>query len=339
LSGIQPSSFAFHVTYTCPLTCAHCCFNSSPDVRDTLTPDRIVRSIAALPDDLDMVAFTGGEPFLHGANLTRYVDASHLRGFRTRIVTSAYFAKTADIALRRMQPLKQAGLDELSISWDDFHEAFVSFECVRVLCAVSIDLGISVAINSVQSNATKWRAEVIREQLGELADSVEVVCESDLNLTGRAEEVFDVDDLRASRFLGPCPYVLTGPTLSAKGHLLACCGVIPNSERLIVAHDSRPEALQGDIEGALNDPLLLWLHLRGPYDLLERASRERGLPVPPRDEIGGNCEACRRLFDADSAHDLIDPFLKTRAGSILDEVMLLESLGLLEPKKLIALWS
>tara|TARA_R110002124_G_scaffold109676_2_gene262752 strand:+ start:17099 stop:18160 length:1062 start_codon:yes stop_codon:yes gene_type:complete len=339
LSGVVATSFAFHVTYTCPLTCAHCCFNSSPQVRDSLTPDHILAAIDALPDSIAMVAFTGGEPFLHGANLVRYVAAAHARGYQTRIVTSAYFASSAATAQRRLQPLLAAGLDELSISWDDFHEAFVAFSHVVHLCAAAVALGISVAINSVQSNATRWTAQAIRDQLGPLADAVTVVCESDLNLTGRAAESFTGSDLRDSRFLGPCPYVLTGPTLSARGDLLACCGVIPNSERLVIAPGSQPGQLAGDIATSLHDPLLLWLHLRGPYDLLTRAAAERGLEPPAAQTIGGNCEACRRLFDADATHGLIDPFLQAHAGTILDEVLLLDSLGLLEPRKLIALWA
>ncbi len=115
----QPHTFAFHVTYTCPLACAHCCFGSSPEVKDSLDPDFVLKTIDEIPDYIKLVAFTGGEPFLHGDKLVRYVERASARGFATRIVTSAYFANTPANARARLAKLIQAGLKELSISWDD----------------------------------------------------------------------------------------------------------------------------------------------------------------------------------------------------------------------------
>src|SRR5882724_8786815 len=137
---LRPSSFAFHVTYTCPLTCAHCCFGSSPEALDRLDPQYVIDCIAALPAEIKLVAFTGGEPFLHGANLVRYVERAKSRGFTTRIVTSAYFGKTVPIAEAKLRPLSKAGLDELSISWDDYHEEFVDFECVKNVASAATRL-------------------------------------------------------------------------------------------------------------------------------------------------------------------------------------------------------
>jgi organic radical activating enzyme len=331
-------SFAFHVTYTCPLACAHCCFGSSPRVRDSLDPEDILAMIDQLPATLNLVAFTGGEPFLHGHNLVRYVRRAHDRRFRTRVVTSAYFGKTATIAKERLLPLVQNGLDELSISWDDYHEEFVTFDTVRNVVEAAISLGLRPGINSVQSAKTKWTRQRIMEQLGPAAERVELVCETTLNLTGRAQEQPHSEGSPPNGFLGPCPYILTGPTMGAKSNLLACCGVIPETERLVI--QNRPEAARIDeyIGKSLTNPLFLWLFMRGPYALIEAICEKYDIPLPERDAIGGNCEACRILFTSRVLEERIDDILREKLTAIAGEMLLLESLGLMEPGAVQGLW-
>ena len=114
---VIPTSFALHVTYTCPLTCAHCCFSSSPEVKDKLP-------ISVLEDTIDkidnttigMIAFTGGEPMLLVKNLYKLIQKSKNRSFVTRLVTSAYFGKIKTNAENKIADLKASGIDEISIS-------------------------------------------------------------------------------------------------------------------------------------------------------------------------------------------------------------------------------
>ena len=93
------SSFAIHVTYTCPLACAHCCFNSNPENTDRLDIDVILKTIDELdPRKIKLVAFTGGEPLLLGNDLVKAVTLASSRGFATRVVTSAYFGRRREYA-------------------------------------------------------------------------------------------------------------------------------------------------------------------------------------------------------------------------------------------------
>ncbi|MEA2935864.1 MAG: hypothetical protein QOD74_2510 [Variibacter sp.] len=336
--GIGVDTFAFHVTYTCPLACAHCCFSSSPEQADTLDPAYILAAIEELPEDIELVAFTGGEPFLHGRNLVRYVEAAKRRGFQTRIVTSGHFATSAKAAAFRLRPLADAGLDELSISWDDYHEAFVPFERIRTLVEVASQYQIQTAISSVQSNETKWTVDAIRAALGPLADGLRIVCESSLNMTGRAETALADSTFKTNGFLGPCPYVLTGPTMSAKGKLLACCGVIPDTDRLAIAASPLAKDIPALIEGSLSNPLYLYLYLRGPYFLMEQVAAKHGIPIPEKNAVGGNCEACKLLFGLPEIDSRIDDYLREKAVAILSEALLLDSLDLLGRNRLLDLW-
>jgi organic radical activating enzyme len=326
------------VTYTCPLTCAHCCFESSPRNRDRLEPALVVDTIRALDaSTIKHITFTGGEPFLLGKNLPDFIRVSHDRGFGTRVVTSAYFGTTPEAARKRIAEVVDAGLDEVSISWDDFHEAFVRFQTVKnVLIALKQFPAVAVAINIVQARESRWNVARLRAELGpDLAD-VKLVVESPLNLTGRAGTELSDGELRSKRAIGPCPYVLTGPTLSAKGRLLACCGVIPDTDALCINPVASPATLNDDLERARNSVLYTWLYLRGPYDIMEWIAQRFDVLIPRKDSVGGNCQACRHLFEL--PEELIERAMREKAPEILSEFRLLESLGVAEPTDVLALW-
>lgn len=343
---IEPSSFAIHVTYTCPLTCAHCCFSSGPKHKASLPVEMIHDTIRVLdPATIKMVAFTGGEPFLLGNRLDTIVREAHGRGFITRIVTSAYWAKHASVAQKRLTDLHQAGLNELSISWDDFHEeqdsAPVTFECVFNAFWAAKRLGLKSAVNIVQAASSRWTAGRVRKELGVDPESQEVIVESPLNLTGRAETVLANAGLRPQRIVGPCPYVLTGPTLSATGKLLACCGVIQHTNELVLDDNFRPENLETAIKTGMESPLLNWLYLRGPYAILKWISTRYGISIPQKSDVGGNCEACRLLFHDKRYSDKIKDAVTEKADEISGELAVLKALGFLETgteKAIMSLW-
>jgi hypothetical protein len=265
------------------------------------------------------------------------VAAAKRLGLATRVVTSAHWATSQREAERRLAAFN-GNLDELSISWDDYHEAFVAFANVRNAIEAALAHGIEPAVSIVQAAQSCWTAERVREELGLSADSSRVVLESPLNLTGRAEEELSSAGLRPSRILGPCPYVLTGPTLSAKGKLLACCDVIPETEALVIDRQPAPESLAPSLEAARRSVLLNWLHLRGPYHIMQWLAGRFGLVLPSADSIGGNCEACRRLFESEAYASVLDEGLSTQSESIAHELFVLESVGLHRPANIAELW-
>jgi len=281
-----------------------------------------------------MVAFTGGEPFLLGNRLDDIVKEAHVRGLVTRIVTSAYWAKHSSIAEKRLAGLREAGLDELSISWDDFHEeqktANVTFEYVFNAFWAAKRLGLTAAVNIVQAANSRWTAERVRKELGIDSESEDVIVESPLNLTGRAETALADAGLRPQRIVGPCPYVLTGPTLSAKKKLLACCGVIQHTNKLVLDDDFKPENLAAAIKSGLESPLLNWLYLRGPYAILEWMSNRYGISIPKKEDVGGNCEACRLLFHKAEYSKKVSDAIAEKADEIGSELAVLAALGFLE---------
>ena len=333
------TGFAFHVTYTCPITCAHCAYSSTPENRFHLPINHIIETIRSLNvSTIKMVTFTGGEPFLLGRDLISAVyEASH-RGFMTRVVTNAHFAVDLPTALNRLSALSNSGLHELLISWDDYHAQFISFDRIRNAYWTAKDLGLKVAIYLVQANNAHWTVEKVKHELRGDVSTPHILIESPLHKTGRAEYKLQHAGPSAKRALGPCHYVLAGPALSAKNKLLACCGLIPETKALVLDHNFAPNKLNSIIEKSRQSLLLNWIFLRGPYAIMDWLSKRFRIPIIDIKEVRGNCEACHLLFSNKKLVSKIPYALTENPDEIVDELHLLRNIDILTPDVILSLW-
>ncbi|GJH30946.1 radical SAM protein [Caballeronia novacaledonica] len=255
----------------------------------------------------------------------KLVDFATRSGYATRIVTSGYFARDIEVARLRLLPLVEAGLKEIAVSWDDYHEEFVRFEDVKNLIYVAYtETALKICVNIVRGGNSRWTKARLARLLPN-SQNIDIF-ESPLNMTGRASDRLKSTSVRKSCELGPCPYVIKSPTLSADGHLLACCGVIPNTERLRIVSDFRGESVQEQIGFAKKNLLFKWLSVQGPYSIIRWIGERYGLHVPDRSEIGGNCEACKRLFEGEDFQKFLDSALEEMSLPIQSELLQLESL-------------
>jgi len=342
--GIAPTNVAFHVMYACPLSCAHCCFASSPDRSESLQVQHVKHLMSELADAKDhddffgklrTIVFTGGEPFLLGKGLVELVSTATSLGFKTQVVTSGYWAKSDVGSARRLSKLKDAGLGGLTLSWDDYHAEFVDASVARRAYQAAKRGGVPVTVASVVTEDCYWTGSTINSFFS-LGDGDEVrVLESELNLTGRAAEVLRGSPVRSDRYLGPCSYVITGPAVNANGNLLACCGAVPELDQLVA---KRSVADVGGIAQALKDvtqsALFQWIYLKGPYDILRWMSERYGVATPSEGDVHGNCEACYILFNSEELRPLIEHAVRERASEIAGELNFLDALGWLSAEKI-----
>ncbi|HCY84478.1 MAG TPA: hypothetical protein DHV36_05020, partial [Desulfobacteraceae bacterium] len=118
LTGIH-----FLLTYTCNFACDHCFLHCSPEARGTFTLDQVKTTLkeAKKTGTVSSVFFEGGEPLLYFPLLVESIRLAKKAGFSTGMVTNAYPAHCQADAALWLKPLKDAGLDFLSISNDSFH--------------------------------------------------------------------------------------------------------------------------------------------------------------------------------------------------------------------------
>ncbi|MHC4340088.1 MAG: radical SAM protein [Planctomycetota bacterium] len=113
----------FLLTYRCTHECDHCFVHSSPRARGTFTLEQIRRVLTQVKEvgSVEWIYFEGGEPFLHYPILLAGLEAARDEGFRTGVVTNAYWAETEADAEVWLRPLARLGLADLALSDDAFH--------------------------------------------------------------------------------------------------------------------------------------------------------------------------------------------------------------------------
>lgn len=118
LSGIH-----FLLTYTCPFECDHCFLFCGPRAEGTFTLRQMEQVLdeAVKIKSVKWIYFEGGEPFLYYPLMLEGIRRARKRGFKTGIVTNAYWATSSEDVAVWLQPLKELAIDDLSISDDDFH--------------------------------------------------------------------------------------------------------------------------------------------------------------------------------------------------------------------------
>jgi hypothetical protein len=118
LNGIH-----FLLTYTCSFECDHCFLYCSPRAEGTFTLSQIrdVLGEARKIGTVDSIYFEGGEPFLYYPILVEGLKQAKSAGFSTGLVTNCYWATAVEDAGVWLGPVKDAGIDDLSMSDDEFH--------------------------------------------------------------------------------------------------------------------------------------------------------------------------------------------------------------------------
>ena len=116
-----------HYTELCNAKCAHCLVQAGPDRRTRIDPQAAREAIrgAAEVDDIELVVFTGGESFIYLDTVLELCRFAHENGLRTRIISNGYWARTPERAAEMLTRIAKEGVDQLVISFDEFHLPFV----------------------------------------------------------------------------------------------------------------------------------------------------------------------------------------------------------------------
>jgi organic radical activating enzyme len=113
----------FLLSYKCDSACDHCFVYSSPQAKGTFTLNQMREVFKELSkiETIEWIYFEGGEPFLFYPLMHEGIKIAHDMGFRTGIVTNAYWATSEEDAELWLKPLHDLGVSDISISDDAFH--------------------------------------------------------------------------------------------------------------------------------------------------------------------------------------------------------------------------
>jgi MoaA/NifB/PqqE/SkfB family radical SAM enzyme len=330
----KPRELVINLTLRCPLKCSHCCFSSDMDKVGQLPLADVERAIsqAARLNTIEIVHFVGGDPFLHPDVLAAAMAHAAAEGLLCGVTTSAYWAKSPKRALESLEPLRRAGLAQITISYDDAHAAFLAPRYVANALSAAQSLGLRTRVAVVVEPQSTITAAWIIARLGIDPQKVHVY-ETAINSTGRAAEGdTDTRNQRGAQegvYRGPCHSMLCAITVDHDGGIRPCCGVLPHRDGLSIGN-IRATDVDAAVRTAYDDLLFKWIAFEGPVAILADVTADDPRPLRPT-EFDGICTACDRIFG--------DPDMLARVRHRAEEqrtrIVALETLygamGLFEP--------
>jgi MoaA/NifB/PqqE/SkfB family radical SAM enzyme len=208
--------------------------------------------------------FTGGEPLLYHREIVELIGYAKALGLKVCVMTGAGWVTREIDVRRKVKELADAGLSEIGISWDIYHEELCPQERAVTLCQIAVEEGLPVTIRTAVPNNNNpfsylraFRNLPVKIQL------------SSLVRVGRA---VNLSPAHFQKYDGPpkgsCSNVLLAD-IHYDGKVYACCGPsffsLPHSP--LVLGNSKEEPLGVIFERAVNDPILEIISLLGPYGL------------------------------------------------------------------------
>ncbi len=313
------SRLVLSVTNRCPIACPHCVATASPRGRARLT----LREMRTAVDDmfglgrLRMVIFTGGEPFLLREDLLDMVGYCAAKGLTTRIVTNAFWARTPENASNIVQACLAAGLTELAVSCDEYHQKFISIDNVRHANDACREQGLPCALSHKIMKGNTLTLERLEEALrrplirfshegdnpaNDVVDSgYTVPLGENMHLIPDEDILYpDSDD----HWKTPCDSALENTVITENRELAVCCGMIPRKVREVVFGPLGKYHLAELILQADRDLITNWLALEGPYGLMQFI-QARKPAIPFRKRYVSRCHLCSEILTRDDCRAVL----------------------------------
>lgn len=223
------------LTEQCDGSCAHCWFSCIPEKGATMSrydaQDYIDK--ASQLRSIEWISLTGGEPMLQSSLVEGVVAYASGRGLKTELVTNCNWATTPEKAAWTLKRLRDAGLDVLNISADDFHQSTIPFERVRNSYQAAKELSIKMVVMTTLKKSSKLHLSNVAQLLGDdipppgeavVGENAAIGVESGFLPVGRGASIPRKEWCPdASSLSGSCQAILRDLGVSPGGDLLPCC--------------------------------------------------------------------------------------------------------------------
>jgi len=260
------------LTRRCNAQCTHCAPDCGPAQTQSLSTEKVFELMdeaARLtpPGQRPIFRLTGGEPFLELGQLLAIIRKAVAVGGTVGCVSNAFWAASDEKATAVVRQIREAGLNNLSVSTSRYHQQFIKIERVRRAVAAARAAGLPTQLKIAYSVQDR-REGLVRawSKLVGADQTQEIPLVPYLRNGAQLPE----QDFPRRRGLprGPCPSALL--TVKEDGAAYTCCtpgGYVP---LLQIGHvyESSLESIRDRFHF---DPLLQVLRERGPGHIARRA--------------------------------------------------------------------
>ena len=293
------------LTEQCNIACRHCWFNCGPGKTARMSLDDALGYIrqAGEISTVQWISISGGEPFLFPEMLKQVIRAAAKADLHTECVTNCFWAKTREVALKTLRELRDAGLEVVNLSADDFHQEHLSFEHVRNCFQACKSLGLKPVIMCTVGRSSGLTLKRMKALLGD--EGIRILGEAAAHTGpvtalavqsvflphGRAASLPE-DELMVghSPLGGPCQAVLKDISISPQGAVYPCCsagGLLKGVE----IGNARQGEIRDLIRQAKNNPLFKVLSTEGPEGLARRCR----IPLEEKGYVS-KCHLCYEVL-------------------------------------------
>ncbi|MCC6994178.1 MAG: radical SAM protein [Deltaproteobacteria bacterium] len=324
--------------------------NSSPERSETLSWEQIKDVLEQAFHEcrqLQVVIFAGGEPMLLGDTLLEAIKLCKQRGALTRIVTNAYWATTRAHARFKLQELKDAGLDEVNVSTDDYHLPFIPLDAVKHAYEEALALEFSaVVLANCFGPETTLTPERVKAEVGDPPDmqlrfsddgdliqkrahrgkSLILLSNSRVQRLGRGNQQLSASELgptnpdldQLGEQVGGCPWAIKSAAISAKGHFVSCCGFEVEDNPILDYGDLAKTPLAELLDKADNDLVTNMIAIIGPIRIMRMLQQICPDEVSFPGSYRSFCEVCSDLVSLKQNREALYRHMDRFAELVLD---------------------
>lgn len=290
-------AIAMMVTRRCNMSCGHCSVESGPHVKGEPTREELLERVREVAESGIMgILITGGEAMLRAPLVLEILRECKARCINTAMTSNGFWGRDARKAESTLKELIEAGLNQLTISFDRYHAEFQGPGAVEniVRAGQKFNFTVRVSVTRAQDDT----------ELSEITAPFDA-------LPGVQLRFYDVQPIGRARHLegalraeigGFCNACGT-PALTDDGRITACNGPAyfsPSHSPLIIG-DLREEAMPALLERHSSDPILETIRTFGPQYLQRELASLPGFENFARPSYGGMCELCLHINSNEKA--------------------------------------
>ena len=334
---IYPYILSFITTKKCTAACKNCCFDCSPNRKDRLTLEDMIKYIdlsLSMYKTIKVLVITGGECFTLGKDLDRIISYASKKGLIVRVVTNAYWAKSFKSAYLRLLDLKRCGLKEFNLSTGDEHLEWVPYDNIIYAISAAMKLDIMTIVNMETSPISKMNKRLLVNDVRLRKfnmDSNKNVCILSgvwVPLKKTTKEIYlckqKDENQKNKKEYQRCSSLFSSVTIDSNHYMYSCCGLTSASNRYLILGKANEIDLNILYEKQFDDFMKIWLFTEGPGKILDFCLINRGKPLVDFSNWHV-CQICAEIFnDKENIKQLRDNYKNVMGNVILKYVMLRE---------------
>lgn len=256
--------------------------------------------------------------FSIGDDLLQAVRYCAKKGLKTRIVTNDFWAKTPATAKRIIKKYINAGLTEINLSCDDYHQEFIPLDRIKFANEVCVGFKLPCLIGHKVMKNCKITPEYLEDYFGcKLTTFIPGSRNQDNNIisTGYtvpvAENMHLIPDNEilypeiSNQWKGPCSSILKHVIITPRKELSICCGMIPRKVKEIFFGPVKNSTdLKKNIVAAHQDLIVNWLALEGQYGMM-KFILSKDPDISFRKKYVNICHLCSEILTRDDCRAVL----------------------------------